>query len=163
MRSGLTTLALALLSTAAYAQPSAPCTSDFPNPYRLETNWATMPRPLKAINAITIDANNNFWGVDRCEDAGCKAVFEIGPDGKTMKNGYYTIGRNTLLSFLRIGLESRILRFAAALKLRPELTAELTSLAVSPHRTAAHDDLAFAIALAIWAARTRNPSLLNVD
>jgi hypothetical protein len=86
MRSGLTTLALALLSTAAYAQPSAPCTSDFPNPYRLETNWATMPRPLKAINAITIDANNNFWGVDRCEDAGCKAVFEIGPDGKTMKN-----------------------------------------------------------------------------
>ena len=84
-------------------------------------------------------------------------------DGKTMKNGFYTIGRNTLLSLLRIGLEQRMLKFAGGLRLRRELTAELTSLAVSPHRTAAHDDLAFAIALAMWAARTSNPSLLNVD
>lgn len=83
-------------------------------------------------------------------------------DGKTMKNGFYTIGRNTLLSLLRIGLEHRLLKFAAGLKLRPELIAELNSLAINPNLAAAHDDLAFAIALGIWAARTRNPSLLKI-
>jgi len=83
-------------------------------------------------------------------------------DGKTIKNGFYTIGRNTLLSLLRIGLENRMLKFAGGLKLKPELIAELTSLAANPNLAAAHDDLAFAIALALWAARTRNPALLEV-
>jgi sugar lactone lactonase YvrE len=91
MHAGLKTIALALLATtalagAAYAQASYPCSSDQPNPYRLVTNWAQMPRGWQPINAIAVDSNNNFWGVDRCEAAGCKAVFEIGPDGKTLKN-----------------------------------------------------------------------------
>src|SRR5215831_13798777 len=91
MHSGLKTIALAMLATtalagAAYAQASYPCSSDSPNPYRMVTNWAQMPRGWDQINAVTVDQNNNFWGVDRCEAAGCKSVFEIGPDGKTLKN-----------------------------------------------------------------------------
>jgi sugar lactone lactonase YvrE len=91
MHAGLKTIALALLATtglagAAYAQASYPCSSDQPNPYHLVTNWAQMPRGWEQINAVTVDQNNNFWGVDRCEEAGCKSVFEIGPDGKTLKN-----------------------------------------------------------------------------
>ena len=70
MRSGLNRLALAFFATAAatgsaLAQASSPCTSDFPNPYRLDANWATTPRPFGPINAVTIDSKNNFWGVDR--------------------------------------------------------------------------------------------------
>jgi sugar lactone lactonase YvrE len=91
MRSGLTKLALAMLASTAFAaaaqaQASYPCTSDLPNPYRLVANWAQMPRSWSPINAITVDDGNNFWGVDRCEEAGCKAVFQITADGKTLKN-----------------------------------------------------------------------------
>ncbi len=91
MGSRLKAIALALLATtaavgAARAQASYPCANDLPNPYRLETNWAQMPRGWNPINAITVDEKNNFWGVDRCETDDCKGVFEIGPDGKTLKN-----------------------------------------------------------------------------
>ena len=84
-------LAVALFTTTAsvagaQTQSSYPCANDLPNPYRLVTNWATTPRGWAPISAITVDDKNNFWGVDRCEEAGCKSVFEIGPDGKTIRN-----------------------------------------------------------------------------
>jgi len=84
-------IALALLAattsiTAAYAQASYPCASDLPNPYHMVTNWAETPRPFAPVNAVTVDANNNFWAADRCEQNGCKAIFEIGPNGKTLRN-----------------------------------------------------------------------------
>jgi DNA-binding beta-propeller fold protein YncE len=79
-------LATSALAGSAFAQASYPCTSDLPNPYRLVENWAQMPRAFAPVNAVTVDANNNFWAADRCEEAGCKSVFEIGPDGKTLKN-----------------------------------------------------------------------------
>lgn len=87
----LTQFAIALLASTAcvadaQAQSSYPCNSDAPNPYHLVANWAQMPRAWDQINAVTVDDKNNFWGVDRCEAAGCKSVFEIGPDGKTLKN-----------------------------------------------------------------------------
>ena len=75
-----------LLGGAAFAQASYPCANDLPNPYRLVENWAQMPRRFAPVNAVTVDANNNFWAADRCEEAGCKSIFEIGPDGKTLKN-----------------------------------------------------------------------------
>jgi len=91
MRSVLQTAALAALATtalagSALAQASYPCANDLPNPYKLVTDWAQMPRPFAPVNAVTVDANNNFWAADRCEESGCKSVFEIGPDGKTLKN-----------------------------------------------------------------------------
>ncbi len=84
-------IALSLFSAtaligAAHAQASYPCANDLPNPYHMVTNWAETPRPFAPVNAITVDANNNFWAADRCEQPGCKAVFEIAPNGKTLKN-----------------------------------------------------------------------------
>src|SRR5215831_20601630 len=91
MHSAIKTFAAAALATtalsgAAFAQASYPCANDLPNPYKLVTDWAQMPRAFAPVNAVTVDANNNFWAADRCEEAGCKSVFEIGPDGKTLRN-----------------------------------------------------------------------------
>src|SRR5258706_81973 len=91
MRSALRTFAITALATtalgsAALAQASYPCANDLPNPYKLVTDWAQMPRAFAPVNAVTVDAKNNFWAADRCEEEGCKSVFEIGPDGKTLKN-----------------------------------------------------------------------------
>src|SRR3979490_1850770 len=93
MRRAATRFALALLATTAIDTASAqvgsyPCTgaSDLPNPYRLVTDWAQTPRPWQPVNALTIDANNNLWVADRCEEDSCKPVLELSPDGKTMKN-----------------------------------------------------------------------------
>ena len=79
-------IATAAFIGAAHAQASYPCAHDLPNPYHMVTDWAEMPRGWNPINAVTVDEHNNFWGVDRCEDAGCKAVFEIAPSGKVLKN-----------------------------------------------------------------------------
>jgi len=84
-------IALALLTattsiSVAYAQTSSPCANDLPNPYHMVTKWAETPRPFAPVNAVTVDANNNFWAADRCEQAGCKSVFEIAPNGKTLRN-----------------------------------------------------------------------------
>src|SRR5579871_2992351 len=89
--SPMKTIALSLLTAtaligAANAQTSYNCANDLPNPYRMVTDWAETPRHLAPVNAVTVDANNNFWAVDRCESAGCKAVFEIAPNGKTVRN-----------------------------------------------------------------------------
>jgi sugar lactone lactonase YvrE len=86
-------LAIVLLSSAvaasqASAQQSYPCTetNDLPNPYRLVTGWAQTPRPWGPNNAMTIDANNNLWVVDRCPNDACTPAFQLSPDGKTLKN-----------------------------------------------------------------------------
>ncbi len=79
-------LATTALIGAAQAQSSYPCANDLPNPYHLVTQWAETPRPFAPVNAVTFDAANNFWAADRCEQAGCKAIFEIAPSGKTLKN-----------------------------------------------------------------------------
>src|SRR6266478_3918235 len=78
MRSGLTSLAIAMLATTAFveaaqAQSSYPCANDLPNPYHQVQNWAQTPRPWAPANAITVDSKNNLWVVDRCEDKGCGA------------------------------------------------------------------------------------------
>src|ERR1700704_6733378 len=96
MRSRLTILAVTMFATtavvaAARAQSSYPCANDAPNPYKLVANWSTTPRPWSHPLAVTVDSHDNLWAFDRCEEAGCtnskaSPIFEIGPDGKTMKN-----------------------------------------------------------------------------
>ena len=88
-----TKLAIALMVSAvavstASAQQSYPCAdpNDLSNPYRLVTGWAQTPRPWGPNNAMTIDANNNLWVVDRCPDDACVPVFQLSPQGRTMKN-----------------------------------------------------------------------------
>ena len=77
--------------TGAQAQMSYPCANDAPNPYKLVTNWATTPRPWSHPLAVTVDSNDHLWVFDRCEQSGCATskaspIFELGADGKTMKN-----------------------------------------------------------------------------
>ena len=88
-----TKLAIALLVStvavgAANAQQSYPCADpkDLSNPYHLVTGWAQTPRPWGPNNAMTVDANNNLWVVDRCPDDACVPVFELSPQGRTLKN-----------------------------------------------------------------------------
>lgn len=129
-------------------------------------NLVTILNPTRVT--VAVDASGpGVPVVDMLHRAGLgadilAAFIAAAGDGKSRKNGFYTIGRNTLLSLLRIALERRMLKFATALKLRPELDAELIGLSANPNLAGAHDDLAFSIALALWAARTRNPSLLEV-
>jgi sugar lactone lactonase YvrE len=86
-------LAIALMLSAvavptAHAQQSYPCADpkDLSNPYRLVTGWAQTPRPWGPNNAMTVDANNNLWVVDRCPDDACVPVFQLSPQGRTLKN-----------------------------------------------------------------------------
>ena len=82
----LSLLASTALIGIANAQASYPCANDLPNPYRMVTNWAETPRPFAPVNAVTVDSSNNFWAADRCEQQGCKAVFELAPNGRTLRN-----------------------------------------------------------------------------
>ncbi len=69
------------------------------------------------------------------------------------KNGFYNIARKELLSKLRVAIETRKLKTNERLPLKDELRAELQNLQVeSASHARAHDDLVFAIALALWAA-----------
>ena len=96
MYSGSTKFALALLASVALtaearAQASYPCVNDGPNPYHLVSGWAQTPRPWGPVNAVTVDSRDDIWAFDRCGDKGCSAstmapIFELGPNGKTLKN-----------------------------------------------------------------------------
>jgi len=88
-----TKLAIALMISAvavstAHAQSSYPCadTNQLPNPYRIVTGWAQTPRPWGPNNAMTVDARNNLWVVDRCPDDACVPVFQLSAEGRTLKN-----------------------------------------------------------------------------
>jgi sugar lactone lactonase YvrE len=78
-------------TAGAWAQPSAPCVNDAPNPYHLVENWSQTPRPWSHPLAVAVDARHNLWVFDRCQETGCSGsqaspIFELGPDGKTIKN-----------------------------------------------------------------------------
>lgn len=79
----------AILSAAA-AQTGA-CVNDAPNPYHLVNDWAHLPRPWASTNNVYVDAKDNVWVFDRCEDSGCAGstvapIWELSPDGKVLKN-----------------------------------------------------------------------------
>lgn len=78
----------------------------------------------------------------------------------SLSGGLHSVPRRDLLTLLRIALETRNLKFARDLRLREELTAELASVSLTGHKSS-YDDMAFAIALALWAAAKRRPGLLH--
>ena len=97
MRSRGTSLTMALVASSALvavdarAQSSAACVNDAPNPYKLATNWAQLPRPFGPTNAVAVDAKDNVWVLDRCGDEGCSGsslspIIELSPGGQTLKN-----------------------------------------------------------------------------
>src|ERR1700693_4590235 len=89
-RLAMATLAAAALVAVAPAQ-TGPCVNDAPNPYHLVNDWAQMPRPWAPTNNVFVDAKDNVWVFDRCEDKGCVGssvapIWELSSDGKVMKN-----------------------------------------------------------------------------
>ena len=95
MRAEMTRLGVALLASTAFvaaaqAQTTA-CVNDAPNPYHMVNDWAHTPRPWAATNNVFVDAKDNVWVFDRCEDKGCAGssvapIWELSSDGKVMKN-----------------------------------------------------------------------------
>src|SRR6202166_3722709 len=95
MRAELTRLAVAMLGTTAFVAAAQAqttlCVNDAPNPYHMVNDWAHMPRPWAATNNVFVDAKDNVWVFDRCEDKGCAGssvapIWELSPDGRVMKN-----------------------------------------------------------------------------
>src|SRR5436190_682032 len=95
-------MAIALLSTttvatAAHAQTAA-CVNDAPNPYHQVSDWAHTSRPWAPTNNVFVDAKDNVWVFDRCEDAGCAAskeapIWELSP----------TFGNSRIMKFDKNG------------------------------------------------------------
>jgi len=96
MRANLSRFAIALLATSALvgsaaAQSSSPCVNDAPNPYAQVTGWEKMPRHWAPTNNVYVDAKDNVWVMDRCQQKGClgseeSPIWELSADGKSMKN-----------------------------------------------------------------------------
>ena len=95
MRAAQSRLGVAVLAATAFvgvAQPqTSPCVNDAPNPYRLVNDWSQTPRPWASTNNVYVDANDNIWVFDRCEDKGCAGstvapIWELSPAGKVLKN-----------------------------------------------------------------------------
>jgi hypothetical protein len=79
--------------------------------------------------------------------------------GSRLGGGLYSVPRRELVTLLRLALETRKLIFPADLPLRDELKEELMHIDSAGGQTK-HDDMAIAIALALWAATKRQPTLL---
>lgn len=88
------------------------------------------------------------------------AIITGGAMGSLMPGGIYSVPRRALVSLIRVALESQMLVFPANLPLREELTAELVALEPAGGQSK-HDDMAIAIALALWATTIRQPGLLQ--
>src|SRR6266852_595396 len=95
MRAAQARPAVAVLATTAFVAAAraqtATCVNDAPNPYQLVNDWAHMPRPWAATNNVNVDAKDNVWVFDRCEDKGCAGssvapIWQLSSDGKVMKN-----------------------------------------------------------------------------
>ena len=91
MRTAIALLAAIGLASVAQAQTSSACVNDAPQPYHQVNDWAKLPRPWGPTNNVYVDAKDNVWVFDRCEDAGCSAsknapIWELSPDGKVLKN-----------------------------------------------------------------------------
>ena len=79
------------LAGSAHGQQSYACVNDGPNPYRQESDWATTPRHWAHPLGLAVDARDNLWVFDRCEEAGCAAskaapIFELTPAGRAVVN-----------------------------------------------------------------------------
>jgi streptogramin lyase len=83
----------AMLATVVFivtAQAQNACVNDAPNPYNMVKDWYVAPRPFGSMNSVSVDANDNIWAADRCQN-GCTEsddapVWEFSPDGKVLQN-----------------------------------------------------------------------------
>ena len=98
---------------------------------------------------------------DACLRAHVLPATITGGDGEgSSKSGVYTVPRKTLLTKLRVAMERRAIKVSPRLNLCAELQAEIRTLQYeSAAHARHHDDLVFAVALALWGAGIRGAGL----
>lgn len=121
------------------------------------------PRPK---SVLAVDAGGpGFPVVELLRQANLECVIlpvviTGGAIGSSLPGGVYSVPRKELVTLLRLSLENKMLIFPADMPLKRELIAELTAIQPAGRQTR-HDDMAIAIALALWAAAKRLPGLLQ--
>jgi Terminase RNaseH-like domain len=96
-----------------------------------------------------------------------------GGDAESMADGVYRVPKRNLVSALQVALQSGTLKIAAGLDLAEVLRQELLDFRVkvsieTAHesygawREGDHDDLVLAVSLAVWSARTPQPTIIIV-
>jgi len=90
------------------------------------------------------------------------AIITGGNSGSLLAGGVSSVPRKELVTLLRLGLENRMLVFPTEMPLKRELIAELAAVE-SDGGQSKHDDMAIAIALALWAGTKRFPDLLQQE
>ena len=88
------------------------------------------------------------------------AIITGGGMGSLLPGGMYSVARRELVGLLHLALESRLLVFPADMPLKEELIEELSAIEPEGGQYK-HDDMAIAIALALWASTRRFPGLLR--
>ena len=92
LRASLTTIVVAVLATAAYAQ-TGPAPNSQPNPYRTVTGWFHLPegRTMGSTSAVAVDAAGHIWVAERCGANTCAGsnlapILEFDQSGKVLKS-----------------------------------------------------------------------------
>ncbi len=80
--------------------------------------------------------------------------------GGSLPGGTYSVPRRELVSLVRIALESGMLVFPADLPLKKELALELKNMDPAGGQSQ-HDDMAVALALALWGLNIRFPGVIR--
>jgi hypothetical protein len=102
-----------------------------------------------------------------------KAVKIHGGDAETREEGTYRVPKRNLVSSLQAALQTGTLKIASSLELAELLREELLNFRIkiniaSGHdsyehwREGDHDDLVLAAAMAVWSARTPQPTIVFV-
>jgi hypothetical protein len=102
-----------------------------------------------------------------------KAVKIHGGDAETCEEGTYRVPKRNLVSALQVALQTGTLKIASSLELAELLREELLNFRIKisiatghdsyEHwREGDHDDLVLAAAMAVWSARTPQPTIIFV-
>ena len=102
-----------------------------------------------------------------------KAVKIHGGDAETREEGTYRVPKRNLVSALQAALQTDTLKIASSLELAELLREELLNFRIkidlrTAHdsyehwREGDHDDLVLAAAMAVWSARTPQPTIIYV-
>jgi|SRR5215211_9224101 len=102
-----------------------------------------------------------------------KAVKIHGGDSETSEQGVYRVPKRNLVSALQAALQTGTLKIASSLELAEVLREELLNFRIKINlatghdsyehwREGDHDDLVLAAAMAVWSARTPEPTIIYV-
>jgi hypothetical protein len=102
-----------------------------------------------------------------------KAVKIHGGDAETCEEGIYRVPKRNLVSALQAALQTGTLKIASSLELAELLREELLNFRIKINiatghdsyehwREGDHDDLVLAAAMAVWSARTPQPTIVFV-